>query len=93
MIYNKLKSKTMIIIAHRLSTIKNCDKIILLHEGQIAEEGTHNELLRKRGMYYRLWEMQQGNFLEKDVFNDDKGEGHLNHDENEEPDGDQISYR
>lgn len=62
MIYNKFKNKTMLIIAHRLATIKNCDEIIVLDKGEIAEQGTHEELLKKRGKYYELWEMQQGNF-------------------------------
>lgn len=62
MIYNKFKRKTMLIIAHRLATIKNCDIILVLDKGKIIERGTHEELLTKRGAYYRLWEMQQGNF-------------------------------
>lgn len=53
----------MLIIAHRLSTVKNCDKIIVLENGEIVEEGTHYELLEKQGKYYKLWEMQQGNFI------------------------------
>ena len=63
MIYNKFKKKTMLIIAHRLSTVKNCDKIIVMENGEIVEQGTHEELLKKQGRYYRLWEMQQGNFI------------------------------
>lgn len=63
MIYNKFKNKSMLIIAHRLSTVKNCDKIIVLENGEIVECGTHNELLEKRGKYYQLWEMQQGNCI------------------------------
>ncbi len=63
MIYNKFKNKSMLIIAHRLSTVKNCDKIIVLENGEIVEEGTHYELLEKQGKYYKLWEMQQGNFI------------------------------
>jgi len=53
-----LKNRTSIIIAHRLSTIKNVDKIIVLHKGVVREVGSHEELLKKRGMYYKLYEMQ-----------------------------------
>ncbi len=66
MIYNKFKNKSMLIIAHRLATIKMCDVIIVLNNGEIAEQGTHDELLAKQGEYYRLWEMQQGNFVVKE---------------------------
>ncbi|SEQ38040.1 ATP-binding cassette, subfamily B [Lachnospiraceae bacterium RM5] len=66
MIYNKFRKKTMLIVAHRLATVKNCDKIIVMDEGKIAEQGTHDELLELKGKYYRLWEMQQGNFNIKD---------------------------
>lgn len=47
-------------IAHRLSTIKNCDRIIVLENGQIIEEGKHNELIKKDGSYKKLWQHQQG---------------------------------
>lgn len=62
MIYNKFRNKSMLIIAHRLATVKNCDRIIVLDKGEIVEQGTHEELLNRQGQYYRLWEMQQGNF-------------------------------
>lgn len=48
------KGKTVVIIAHRLSTVKNADKIIVLEKGEIAEEGTHKELVEKSGLYYTL---------------------------------------
>lgn len=62
MIYNKLRDKSMLIVAHRLATVKNCDNIIVMDHGSIVEQGSHEELLEKKGKYYQLWEMQQGNF-------------------------------
>ena len=53
-----MADRTSIIIAHRLSTIQNVDRIIALHKGKIREVGTHRELLAKRGIYYRLYQMQ-----------------------------------
>lgn len=49
---------TTIIIAHRLSTIKDCDKILVLRNGQIVETGNHRDLLNQRGYYYQLWNGQ-----------------------------------
>jgi len=48
------KGRTVIIIAHRLSTVKNADKIVVLHEGNIVEEGTHEQLSLRKGKYYEL---------------------------------------
>ena len=53
-----LKGRTSIVIAHRLSTIQKADKIILLHHGEIREQGTHDELLRHGGIYRTLYELQ-----------------------------------
>ncbi len=56
-----VKTKTSIIIAHRLSTIKNADKIIVLHHGKIIETGRHEELMKKKGFYYKLYKIQFNN--------------------------------
>ena len=60
-----MNDKTVIIIAHRLSTIKQVDRIIVLQEGGIAEEGKHDELAAKKGsLYSRLWTLQAGGFIQ-----------------------------
>lgn len=51
-----LKGRTSFVIAHRLSTITNADKIVVIHDGQVVEQGTHDELLKKQGMYYDLYQ-------------------------------------
>ena len=51
-----LKDKTVIMIAHRLSSVVNADRICVINEGKIAEEGTHNELLERKGLYATMWE-------------------------------------
>lgn len=50
----------MIVIAHRLAAVRNCDWIYVMDRGRIAEQGTHESLLKKQGIYKDLWEMQQG---------------------------------
>ena len=55
-----LKGRTAIVIAHRLSTIQHADQIIVLHKGRVREIGTHAELMAKKGLYYRLCQLQYG---------------------------------
>jgi len=55
-----LKGRTAIIIAHRLSTIQHSDRIVVLHKGRVREIGTHAELIAKKGLYFRLYQMQFG---------------------------------
>jgi ATP-binding cassette subfamily B protein len=59
--------KTVIAIAHRLSTIAHLDRILVFDQGQIVEDGSHQDLLDKQGFYYRLWAMQAGGFLPDEV--------------------------
>jgi subfamily B ATP-binding cassette protein MsbA len=55
---NLMQNRTSFVIAHRLSTIINCDEIIVLSKGEISEKGTHQELIDKKGTYYRLCSLQ-----------------------------------
>ena len=59
------RNRTTIAIAHRLSTLRNMDRIVVMDKGRIVESGTHNALLKKRGLYARLWKMQSGGFLQE----------------------------
>jgi ATP-binding cassette subfamily B multidrug efflux pump len=52
------KNKTMLIIAHRLATLKEVNRILVLHHGELVETGTHQELLKRKGIYHRLYEIQ-----------------------------------
>ena len=53
------KNRTTLVIAHRLSTIRNAEKILVLTENGIEEQGTHNELINKKGIYYDLYNMTE----------------------------------
>ena len=53
-----MDDRTSLVVAHRLSTIQKCDRIIVLHHGELREIGTHNELLANRGLYWRLYQLQ-----------------------------------
>lgn len=60
-----MQNRTSIVIAHRLSTIAKLDRIIVLDNGKIAEDGTHSELLANNGIYAKLWSHQSGGFIEE----------------------------
>jgi subfamily B ATP-binding cassette protein MsbA len=53
-----LDGRTAIVIAHRLSTIRNADRIVVIDDGRIVEEGSHEELIRREGLYRALYERQ-----------------------------------
>ncbi len=63
-LWKLMENRTAIVIAHRLSTIQKMDRILVMEDGQIVEQGTHKELLLKNGVYARLWARQSGGFLE-----------------------------
>jgi ABC-type bacteriocin transporter len=65
-LFVKGKNVTMLIIAHRLSTIRNCDIIYVLDKGNVVEQGSHEELLNKKGYYYRLYVSQVGEIEKSD---------------------------
>jgi ATP-binding cassette subfamily B protein len=53
-----MEGRTSLVVAHRLSTIQKCDRIVVMHHGELREMGSHNELLGKRGLYWRLYQLQ-----------------------------------
>ena len=66
-LYGMMEGKTVIAIAHRLSTIARMDRIVVLDFGKVVEDGNHDALLAKGGIYARLWSHQSGGFLAKDL--------------------------
>lgn len=57
-LHRLMENRTSIVIAHRLSTIQDCDAILVMHKGQVCEQGNHDQLLRQRGIYYKLHQLQ-----------------------------------
>ena len=53
-----MAGRTTIVVAHRLSTIQHADKIMVMHKGQLREQGTHQELLKQNGIYKKLYDLQ-----------------------------------
>ena len=64
-LWELMKNRTTIVIAHRLSTIQKMDRIIVLDDGKLVEQGSHNDLLKTKGAYASLWEHQSGGFIEE----------------------------
>lgn len=62
-LWELMQNKTTLIIAHRLSTLLNMDRVLVFNKGIIVEDGTHEELLEKNGIYKKLWDAQVGGFL------------------------------
>lgn len=61
-----MEGKTVLVIAHRLSTIMHMDRILVMKDGRIIDEGTHGELLSRTGLYQQLWSLQAGGFLHEE---------------------------
>jgi len=61
-----MDGKTVIVVAHRLSTIAHLDRILVFEKGEVVEDGSHHELLRKGGAYARLWRRQSEGFVSED---------------------------
>jgi ATP-binding cassette subfamily B multidrug efflux pump len=66
-LYKLMEGKTVVAIAHRLSTIAAMDRLVVMDQGRIAEQGTHAELLALGGLYARLWAHQSGGFLGEEI--------------------------
>ncbi len=94
---NLMKGKTVIVIAHRLSTIQKMDRIIVVDQGKILEQGTHSGLLKKENSLYRtLWQLQAGGFLNSDPDEesiDEEDESlDLEDDDEEDEEADFVNY-
>ncbi len=69
-LFNLIKNRTSIIVAHRLSTARHADRIIVLHKGKIIETGSHDELMQKKGFYFRLNQFQLRETIQPQIYAD-----------------------
>ena len=67
-----MRDRTSIVVAHRLSTIQNASRIIVLHHGEVREQGTHQELLAQRGLYWKLYKLQYSDGSQQAIANDEE---------------------
>jgi ATP-binding cassette, subfamily B, multidrug efflux pump len=72
-----MRDRTSIVVAHRLSTVQNADRIIVLHHGEIREQGTHQELLAERGLYWKLYKLQYADLNKSVLPSDDSSKSML----------------
>ena len=61
-----MQGRTSVVIAHRLSTVASLDRIVVLENGKIVEQGRHDELLTRDGVYKKLWDRQSGAFMKEE---------------------------
>ena len=71
-LYELMKNKTTIVIAHRLSTLLHMDRILVFNKGKIIQDGTHEDLFTKPGLYKHLWKAQIGGFLGEEKIKESK---------------------
>ncbi|MFH1173677.1 MAG: ABC transporter ATP-binding protein [archaeon] len=69
-LFKLMQHRTSIIIAHRLSTIMHADIIVVINNGRIVQQGTHKQLIKKKGLYKTLWELQKGGYYDMDNLSD-----------------------
>ena len=85
---NLMHGRTTIVIAHRLSTIQKMDRIIVIDNGKIIEQGSHSELLEKENsLYKKLWELQAGGFLDSESEEEEETDENVEEEEDDDENG------